>query len=88
MGDLGSFSLDDDGSEVFRNLQTNDYEITEVVPNGWLLAGVAWTGGDSGLADGGVIIHLDAGENITCAFTSEAGGIGRYSYFFPCACAE
>jgi hypothetical protein len=88
LGDLGSFSLDDEGSEVFRNLEIGDYEVTEVAPDGWVLAGVVCTGGDSELTEGGVIVHFNAGENITCTFANEAAGIGRHSYFFPCACAE
>ena len=88
LGDLGSFSLDEDGSEVFRNLEPGDYQVTEVVPDGWLLAGVVCTGGDSELTDGGVIIHLEAGENITCTFTNEAAGLMRHLYYLPMGCCE
>jgi hypothetical protein len=85
LGDLGSFELDDEGSAVFADLGVGDYEVTEVAPDPWVLTEVACVGGDSELMDGGVVIHLDAGENITCTFTNEAAGIGLYTYFFPCA---
>jgi lysophospholipase L1-like esterase len=87
-GDLGSFALDDDGSAVFADLGVGDYEVTEVAPDAWVLMEVVCTGGDIEVIDGGVIIHLDAGENITCTFTNEAAGIGLHSYFFPCACVQ
>jgi len=88
LGDLGSFSLDAGRSEVFRNLEIGDYEVTEVVPDGWVLAGVLCTGGDSDLTDDGVIIHLDPGESITCTFTNEAAGLMRHLYYLPLGCCE
>ena len=75
-GDLGDFSLDDDGSQVFEGLGAGDYGVTEAVPAGWDLDGVVCTGGDSTVAGGGVMVHLDAGEDVVCTFTNvERGSI-------------
>ncbi|MCK4315598.1 MAG: hypothetical protein KAX24_07485, partial [Anaerolineae bacterium] len=69
-GDLGTFSLDDDGSQVFSNLLPDDYDVTEAVPAGWDLDSVVCTGGDSDPISNGVRVHLDPGEAIICTFTN------------------
>jgi hypothetical protein len=69
-GDLGTFTLDDDGSQVFSDLDAGDYDVTEDVPAGWDLDSVVCTGGDSTAIEDGVTIHLDPDEEITCTFTN------------------
>ena len=70
-GDLGPFSLDDGGQQPFTGLPSGDYDITEVASVGWLLAYVTCQGGGYTLTPGGVTVHLDPGENITCTFTNQ-----------------
>ena len=69
-GDLGGFSLDDDGSQAFGSLTPGDYDITEAVPAGWGLGSVVCTGGDSGRITNGVTVHLGPDEDVTCTFTN------------------
>ena len=70
-GDLGAFSLDDGGSREFGGVVPGDYDVTEVTASGWDLGSVVCTGGDSSSIAGGVTIHLDSGEHITCTFSNE-----------------
>ncbi len=66
----GGFNLTDpsDDTETFSNVPAGDYNVTEVVPDGWSLDDVTCEGGDSTDITDGVTIHLDAGEEITCTF--------------------
>ena len=73
-GDLGGFSLDDGGSNVFSDLLPDDYDVTEAIPSGWDLDSVVCTGGDSDPIGNGVTIHLDPSEAITCTFTNVQHG--------------
>jgi len=80
-GDLGAFTLDDDGvlanplnnSMTFTSLTAGTYDVTEIVTPGWSLTGIACTGD---LDAGSVVtlqtvsIDVDADENITCTFTN------------------
>ncbi len=74
-GDLGTFSLDDDGTMLFGPFLPGDYDVYEVVPlpSGWLLTSVDVTalGGstDSPITDG-VTIGLVAGDEVTVTFTN------------------
>jgi hypothetical protein len=69
-GDLGSFSLNDGQDRLFSNLPAGDYDVTETVHGDWNLTDVTCSGGDSTAIDGGVTVHLDPGEEITCTFTN------------------
>ncbi len=79
-GDLGNFTLELPGqsSQVFPNLSTGAYQVSEVVPAGWDVQSILCAGD----ADGGtvvanadtVVIDLDAGETITCTFTNAPEG--------------
>jgi hypothetical protein len=73
-GDLGTFTLDDDGSQVFSSLDAGDYDVTEAAPTGWDLDSVVCSGGDSTALEDGVTIHLNSGETITCTFTNVQRG--------------
>ncbi len=74
-GDLGCFTLNDDGSKSFDDLAAGDYDVTESVPADWELDSVECTGGDSTAITNGVTIYLDAGEHVTCTFNNiEQGG--------------
>ena len=70
-GDLGTFSLNDGQQQPFPGLPSGDYDVTEVVPGDWVLAGVVCTGGGYTLIAGGVTVNLDPGENISCTFTNQ-----------------
>jgi len=88
-GDLGDFTLADDGSQVFEDLGVGDYGVAEVVPVGWVLDGVVCTGGDSTVAANGVQVHLDPGEDVVCTFTNvERGSITIVKETNPKAGAE
>lgn len=80
-GGLGSFYLDDispqDGDD-YGNSKTfvmvpGTYNITELVPSTWTLAGIACTPGSNttvSLAQSRVTIRIVAGEHVTCTFTN------------------
>jgi hypothetical protein len=69
-GTLGSFSLDDDGSQPFTSLAAGDYDVTETPAIGWQLTDVTCTGSSTPIADG-VTIHLGVAEDVTCTFTND-----------------
>ena len=69
-GDLGDFTLDDGGTEVFEDLVAGDYGVMEDVPAGWALETIICTGGNSTNTMGGMTVHLDPGEDIVCTFTN------------------
>ena len=71
-GDLGDFTLMDDGSRLFSNLSPGTYDVTESdLPDNWELDSIVCTGGDYTVTDETVSIQLDAGENVVCTFTNE-----------------
>jgi hypothetical protein len=43
-----------------------------VLPGGWHLDDVSCTGGDSEPISGGVTIHLEAGEDMSCTFSNKS----------------
>ncbi|MCB8978638.1 MAG: hypothetical protein H6657_14555 [Ardenticatenaceae bacterium] len=78
-----SFILDDANPDdmdgvaqniTYTNVPPGIYEISEVVPQDWLLVGAICTGGnDSGtLIQNDLTIQLDPGEEIHCTFSNEA----------------
>lgn len=82
-GDLGSFSLDDDGEGTLSNvyyddkgtgLFGNDFDIAETAMEGWTLTDITCydPGGSTeyDLENGSVEVDLDATEVITCVFTN------------------
>jgi fimbrial isopeptide formation D2 family protein len=83
-GGLGSFTLDDDGSEAgtpsmmtFTNVVPGSYTVTEAAVSGWDLSGVECngTGGSSGSRDGAsAAITLTPGGSVTCTFTNTKRG--------------
>ncbi len=88
-GDLGSFQIDtsQENDEVFTDLLTGTYLVSETVPYGWNLTDISCTGavdsvitigGSGGFNEGdtGVSIDLAPGEDILCTFTNtELGSI-------------
>jgi hypothetical protein len=81
-GGLGSFSLDNanpDDNDGVAKLRTfskapNTYVISQTVPNGWVLAGIACTPAAKAqvdLAAKRVTVTAAAGDNITCTFTDQ-----------------
>lgn len=76
-GDLGAFSLVDDGTpsntQAFLGLDPGTYDVTETVPAGWSLGSIVCDGDDDGgsvvnVAGATVSIDLDPGEQIACTF--------------------
>jgi Ca2+-binding RTX toxin-like protein len=87
-GDLGSFSLADDGDEVndgtWRNLGSSGlwegtYEVVQSALDGWDLTYLDCNDPDGGtvldLSAGKVIIDLDGGETVDCTFTNQQPAI-------------
>ncbi|MEM7118874.1 MAG: hypothetical protein AAF614_41035 [Chloroflexota bacterium] len=73
-GSLGSFTLDDGQSRLSDNLLPGDFTILQSIPAGWTLS-VSCTGGDFTLQAAGVIVHLEANEDIVCTFSNtDVGG--------------
>ena len=72
---LGSFSIPYGGGTyemVWTNLDPGDYTFTEATPPvDWTLTSVVCTGGDCTDVANGVIVNLDAGEDVTVTFTNE-----------------
>ena len=68
-GDLGAFSLDDGGSQLFQ-LTPGSYTVTETAKSGWELTGVFCTADSNPLADG-VSLSLARGDDVTCTFTND-----------------
>jgi len=77
-GDLGSFTLDDDGeegsetpsSQTFGDLEPGTYTVTEDAVAGWSLAGIDCGEADVTVGDNGVAIDLGPGEHVSCTFTN------------------
>ncbi|MCB9434716.1 MAG: hypothetical protein H6668_22365 [Ardenticatenaceae bacterium] len=73
-GNMGQFTLNDGDSEQRTNLMPGEYTVYQGVPAGYVL-GVSCTGGDYEAQAEGVIITLDANEDIVCTFTNtDVGG--------------
>jgi hypothetical protein len=68
-----SFSLTDGGSQLFEALRPDSYTITEMVPDGWMLAEISCNNGTvlPNPDPTEVTIDLDLGQNIVCTFTNE-----------------
>ncbi len=77
-GDLGPFSLHDDGWGdnfiTFADLAPGSYSVTETLPTGWDLTDITCTDPDGGsvvdLENQSASIDLDPGESIVCTFTN------------------
>jgi hypothetical protein len=70
--DFGDFDLLDDGSKTFSGLSPDDYLFRANEPAGWRLVDVDCdsAGVSISLATNTLVVHLDAGENVTCVFTN------------------
>ena len=68
-GDLGAFSLDDGGSQLFQ-LTPGSYTVTETAKSGWELTSVSCTATSNPLANG-VSLSLARGDDVTCTFTND-----------------
>ncbi|MCB0193157.1 MAG: hypothetical protein KDJ65_14530 [Anaerolineae bacterium] len=85
-GDLGAFSLVDDGSTLsntFTSFVTPGvYTVTESSTTGWSLSNLNCTDPDSGTTTSGssAIIDLDSSENVTCTFVNSASSISSTLY--------
>jgi tRNA A37 threonylcarbamoyltransferase TsaD len=84
-GTLGAFSLDDDAdptlpsSQLFSNLTSGSYTVTEAALAGWDLTNLVLSGDTDGgsvinVAGRTVTIDLDPGETITATFTNTQRG--------------
>src|SRR5690606_28936251 len=76
-GDLGSFSLVDDGSGASASrtfaVPPGTYTVTASVPAGWTLAGITCTSPGPTFAGTGVTIPLAGGQSIACTFRNPRG---------------
>jgi len=68
-GDLGEFSLDDGGSQIFQ-LAPGSYTITESVKSGWELTDVSCTM-DASPEMNGVSLDVARGDAVICTFTND-----------------
>ena len=55
---------------MFNELVPGDYDVIELVPDGWELTDVTCTGGESTATVGGVRVHLGEGDAVVCTFTN------------------
>ncbi len=63
-------TLDDGGSQAVANLAPGDYDITELVPDGWVLD-AADCGAAPATRDGDTVsVTLEPGDTVTCTFTN------------------
>ncbi|HEX5369846.1 MAG TPA: hypothetical protein VFY10_10575, partial [Dehalococcoidia bacterium] len=78
-GDLGAFTLDDDGNNnnglsntsVFNNLTVNSYAVTENLTAGWLTQSITCSDGSTtSVVTRSAIIQLSGGEDVTCTFVN------------------
>jgi hypothetical protein len=82
IGDLGVFSLTDDGTSsdttTFPGLASGTYTVTETIPTGWDLVSIVCDDPDVGtttnIGTGSAVIDLDLGEDITCTFGNRERG--------------
>ena len=72
-GSSNSFSLDHDGSKEFSDIAPGTYSVTETAKDGWTLTSILCDDEDGGSSGSGATatIELDAGDVITCVFSSE-----------------
>ncbi|MCB9100132.1 MAG: hypothetical protein H6632_11360 [Anaerolineales bacterium] len=86
-GDLGNFSLVDNGntlSSTFTSfVSPGTYAVTEAATSGWNLSSLNCTDPDSGTTTAGstATIDLDTGENVTCTFNNSQSTPG--TVFLP-----
>ena len=71
-GDLGDFTLSDDGTNpntmTFDTLLPNTYSVTEEDTLGWQLDNIVCTGASSSVVDTTAVILIAAGDQATCTF--------------------
>jgi 5-hydroxyisourate hydrolase-like protein (transthyretin family) len=82
-GDLGKFRLDDitpDDGDAFGNTATfvvdaGPYTVEEIIPQGWYVANIACTNGDTwDWQNPRVTLNLAGQTNVTCTFRNERFG--------------
>lgn len=69
-GDLGTFTLDDGGSELFTDLAAGAYTVTETPADDWEFAQVDCTAADWEASGPSVTVNLAEGEAAVCTFTN------------------
>ncbi len=78
-GDLGAFTLDDDGNNnnafsntvVFNDLGIDTYVVTENVTAGWLVNSITCSDGSAtSVTTRSAVIQLAGGEDVTCTFVN------------------
>jgi hypothetical protein len=77
-GDLGAFSLQDNGSKVFTNVQAGTYVVAESDPaaQGFDLQSIVCSGGSTttSVPNRNVSITVAADDNVVCTFTNKQRG--------------
>jgi hypothetical protein len=77
-GDLGDFSLTDDGTPAntkeFTDVIAGTYAVTETIPAGWRLTDIVCDDADTtwDVDTASALIDLDPGEEITCTFSNKS----------------
>lgn len=68
-----SFTLDDDGTMTFPEVEPGSYLVTETVPADWRLTEIDCIDADGGSSGNGAsaVIDMDAGESVTCIFINK-----------------
>ncbi len=86
-GDLGSFSLLDDGGDnslykkSYGPISTGEYTVTESELSGWTLDKVSCNGETVDIDESSIKIDLEKGDSITCTFyNSPNGSIHGYKW--------
>jgi len=69
-GTLGTFTLDDGGSQIFSELEAGAYTVAEVAADGWAFAQVECVAGDWSQSGSSVTVDLAEGEVAVCTFTN------------------
>ena len=70
-GDLGSFSLADNGSQTFTGLGAGTYVVTENEPSGWNLVDIICNGSYVTYSGNSAVIDLAYNEHVTCTFVND-----------------
>ena len=65
------FNLGDGQSRILSDLAPGDYLISELVPDGWVLAQIGCTPNWATRAGNAVSLQLAASDDVTCVFTNE-----------------
>ncbi|MCB0216636.1 MAG: DUF11 domain-containing protein, partial [Chloroflexi bacterium] len=83
--DLGDFGLFDGDAITFDRLVPGNYLVTELLPEGWVLADVACVDGTRARTANGAIIAVAEDSNVICTFVNRENiaDLSIYKYAWP-----